>query len=136
MHQALETLHRHLRAILENDIETYRQTTAEDLSLYEWYFFPERIDGLEFHEFVMGEGASQGSRIAQGQRVRYDLLNLRLQDYGETVIASYTLLRTIAGPDGISFERHNESRVLIRRADRWLVVHAHKSPAWPAPYMG
>jgi len=34
--EVLEFLLRHLQAIQENDIATYRATTAEDLTLYEW----------------------------------------------------------------------------------------------------
>ncbi len=36
----------HLQSIQENDIQTYQETTAEDLTLYEWWITPHRIDGL------------------------------------------------------------------------------------------
>ncbi|MCX7852677.1 MAG: hypothetical protein N2383_07805 [Caldilineales bacterium] len=45
----LATLDRHLRSIWQGDIETYRATTSEDLSFFEWYISPVRIDGLDFH---------------------------------------------------------------------------------------
>lgn len=71
---------------------------------------------------------------------RYDLWEPRLQLYGAntdspTAIVSYTFMLTIATPDGpITHRSHNESRVLVKGADGWQVVHVHKSPAWQAPH--
>jgi hypothetical protein len=36
-------LMRHLQAIMQNDIPGYRDTTAPELSLYEWWVTPHRI---------------------------------------------------------------------------------------------
>ena len=41
-----EVLMRHLKAIQENDTAAYHETTSVDLSLYEWWITPHRIDGL------------------------------------------------------------------------------------------
>jgi hypothetical protein len=38
-------LHRHLQSIFERDVETYKATTSSDLSLYEWFVSPHRLDG-------------------------------------------------------------------------------------------
>jgi ketosteroid isomerase-like protein len=65
---------------------------------------------------------------------RYDLLEPRLQVYGDAAIASYTMMVSMAGENGITHRTHNESRVLVKRDGRWQVVHVHKSPAWPAPF--
>ena len=46
-------LEEHLKGILGNDISSYEATTSSDLTLYEWYVTPHRIDGLPFHEFMM-----------------------------------------------------------------------------------
>ena len=45
-------LHRHIQSIFSQDVATYKATTAEDLSLYEWFVTPHRQDGLEFHLFA------------------------------------------------------------------------------------
>ena len=45
----LDVLHRNLQAIWNGDVETYRATTAEDVSFFEWYISPQRIDGIDFH---------------------------------------------------------------------------------------
>jgi ketosteroid isomerase-like protein len=63
-----------------------------------------------------------------------DLLEPRLQLYGDTAVATYTLMLSIANDGNISHKTHNESRVLIKRDGNWQVVHVHKSPAWCAPY--
>lgn len=123
-------LERHLRSIFACDSETYRQTTSEDLSLYEWFVTPHRQDGLDFHFFMIDHGwaGDEGD-------LRYDLLERRLQLYGEpgepgeTAIATYTFMLTRVANGSITHRTHNESRVLIRFEDGWRVVHVHKSPA-------
>jgi hypothetical protein len=129
----------HLGSIQENDIQTYQETTAEDLTLYEWWITPHRIDGLPFHEFMMTSNAERGTVFgAEGEAkspTRFDLSNLHIQNYGDTAIASYTLLISTASPEGVRVASHNESRVIVKRNDAWKVVHVHKSPAWQAPHI-
>ena len=129
----------HLQSIQDNDIQTYHETTAEDLTLYEWWITPHRIDGLPFHEFMMISNAERGTVFgAEGQAkspTRFDLSNLRIQNYGDTAIASYTLLISTASPEGVKVASHNESRVIVKINGTWKVVHVHKSPAWQAPHI-
>lgn len=128
-------LHRHLNSIFTRDVETYKATTGADLSLYEWFVTPHRQDGLDFHLFMIDH-----SWAGTGADFRYDLLEPRLQLYGETAVAttavvSYTFMLTMAGENGIAHRTHNESRVLVKTTDKgWQVVHVHKSPAWQAPH--
>ncbi len=130
---------KHLMSVQENDTATYRETTAEELTLYEWWVTPNRIDGLPFHEFMMDSNARRGtvfgSDAAQKAESRLDLSNLLIQRYGDTAIASYTLLTSTALPDGVHVNAHNESRVMVKLDGKWTVVHVHKSPAWPAPHV-
>jgi len=135
-----EFLLKHLRSIQENNIPGYHETTAEDLTLYEWWVTPHRLDGLPFHEFMMTSNASRGSVFGaedKGQQAqsRLDLANLHIQRYGDTAIASYTLLISTALPEGVKVAAHNESRVIVKIDSAWKVVHVHKSPAWPAPHV-
>ena len=129
----------HLQSIQENDIQTYHETTAEDLTLYEWWITPHRIDGLPFHEFMMTSNAERGTVFgAEGQPkapTRFDLSNLHIQNYGDTAIASYTLLMSTASPNGVQVASHNESRVIVKRNGSWKVVHVHKSPSWQASHI-
>ena len=124
-----EFLDRHLRSIFTRDVETYRATTSDDLSLYEWFITPHRQDGLDFHFFMI-----EHSWAGAGNDYRYDLLEPRLQIYGNTAVVSYTFMLTTAGEEGIRQRTHNESRVLVKGEDGWQVVHVHKSPAWQAPH--
>lgn len=121
-------LHRHLRSIFTQDSELYEETTAGDLSLYEWFVTPHRQDGLDFHFFMIDHGWA-GTDVD----FRYDLLEPRLQLYGDTAVVSYTFMLTMAMEAGITHRTHNESRVLVKGNDGWQVVHVHKSPAWRAP---
>ena len=129
----------HLQSIQENDIQTYNETTAGDLTLYEWWITPHRIDGIPFHEFMMASNAERGTVFGSEGKAksptRFDLANLRIQNYGDTAIASYTLLISTASPEGVKVASHNESRVIVKRSDTWKVVHVHKSPAWQAPHI-
>jgi len=124
-------LDHHLRSIFTRDSAAYRATTGEDLSLYEWFVTPHRQDGLDFHFFMIDHNWA-----GKGLDFRYDLLEPRLQLYGDTAIVSYTFMLTVAGETGIRHTLHNESRVLVRRDGAWQVVHVHKSPAWRAPREG
>lgn len=131
---------KHLQSIQENDVAAYYETTAEDLTLYEWWVTPHRLDGLPFHEFMMNANAERGSVFGaedQGQQAksRLDLANLHIQRYGDTAIASYTMLISTALPEGVKVASHNESRVIVKIDGKWKVVHCHKSPAWQAPHI-
>ena len=137
-----EFLMRHLQAIQENDIQGYKKTTADDLTLYEWWVTPHRIEGVPFHEFMMTENSRRGTVFgAERQQeekntpVRFDLANLHIQRYGETAIASYTLLISTSREDGVQVVAHNESRIMVKMDGEWKVVHVHKSPAWNAPHV-
>ncbi|HXF84764.1 MAG TPA: nuclear transport factor 2 family protein [Anaerolineales bacterium] len=137
--EILAFLKQHLQSILDNNIPAYKETTSEDLTLYEWWVTPHRIDGLPFHEFMMKANAERGTVFgAEGKAnssTRFDLANLHIQNYGDTAIASYTLLISTASQEGVKVAAHNESRVMIKRSGKWKVVHVHKSPAWQAPHL-
>lgn len=134
---------RHLQSIQENDLAAYHATTSEDLTLYEWWVTPHRLDGLPFHDFMMTENARRGTvfgapdsaPVDPGEsRTRFDLANLHIQRYGDCAIASYTLLVSTSSGQGVQVAAHNESRVMVKLDGSWRVVHVHKSPAWPASH--
>ncbi|HTP06986.1 MAG TPA: nuclear transport factor 2 family protein [Anaerolineae bacterium] len=128
-HEIWDVLQRHLASIFNGDVQTYEATTSEDLSLYEWWVTPHRQDGFDFHRFMIAH------RWAGSGDTRFDLLEPRLQLYGDTAIVSYTFMLSRAKPEGgVEHRTHNESRVLIKRDGQWQIVHAHKSPAWSAPF--
>ncbi len=133
-----EFLRRHLRSVQENDTQAYHDTTSDDLTLYEWWVTPHRLDGLPFHEFMMDANARRGTVFgAEGEPAptRLDLSNLHIQRYGDTAIASYTLLVSAASAQGVKVAAHNESRVIVKLDGKWKVVHVHKSPAYAAPHV-
>jgi hypothetical protein len=139
-------LENHLQAIFDSDVEMYHATTAPELTLYEWYITPHRIDGLPFHDFMMVEAARLGAvplagsaraeaeRPAERPRTRFDLANYSEQHYGDTALACYTLLIAQSTPAGVKVTSYNESRVIVKFPDGLKVVHVHKSPAWNAPF--
>ena len=130
---------RHLRAMQENDLAAYHETTVPELTLYEWWVTPHRIDGQPFHDFMMESNARRGtvfgSDAKQKAETRFDLSNLSIQRYGDAAIACYTMLVSTALPDGVQVVSHNESRVMVKQGAQWKVVHVHKSPSWAAPHV-
>lgn len=133
-----EFLLKHLNGIMQNDIASYHETTSEDLTLYEWWVTPQRLDGLPFHEFMMNSNAERGAVFGAEDvgKTRFDLSNLHIQRYGDTAIASYTLLLSTSSKTGVKVASHNESRVIVKINGKWKVVHVHKSPAYQAPHVG
>src|SRR3972149_5824951 len=130
--EILAFLQRHLQAVQENNLEAYHETTSEDLTLYEWWITPHRLDGLPFHEFMMTANAERGTVFGaegKGEKAvtRFDLSNLHIQRYGDTAIASYTLLISTSLSEGVRVDAHNESRVMVKLDGDWKVVHVHKS---------
>ena len=147
MSEIREFLERHLQGIFDYDVELYKATTSEDLGLYEWYIVPQRIDGIPFHEFLMTEAARANATPLTGAgllgnsaqpaqerpRMRFDLANYREQLYGDTAIASYTLLVSTSTGAGVTVTSYNESRVIVKLEGAWRVVHVHKSPTYRSP---
>ncbi len=130
----LALLDRHLQSIWDGDVETYRATTAEDVSFYEWYISPQRIDGLDFHlrEIAVHGAVIGGSAKPGAQRIEHEVLQPRVQVYGDTAIITYTLFIRAVGPDGLAHKSHHETRVFHNfgsaEAPDWKLVHCHKSP--------
>ncbi len=126
-----QALRAHLDTVYSGDAAGYAASVTSDLSLYEWFVTPHRQDGVDLHLFMIDHGWAG----TQGEW-RYDLLEPKLQLYGEAAIVSYTLMLTVSRPGGLSHRTHNESRVLVKQDGRWKVAHVHKSPAWRAPLSG
>lgn len=123
--EVLAITHQMLGAMYTADPEVHRQHCAEDMSSYEWYIAPNRIDGLEFHlKLIEGGGNGAPSRL--------DLLTPRVQVYGDTAIVNYTLLKTEFPAPGVltppAFSTINETRVFVKMEGVWKMVHLHKSP--------
>ncbi len=117
-------LERHLHSIYSGNWAEYEATTHPELSLYEWFVTPHRLDGLDFHRFMV-----ERNWATRGRPYRLDLLERRLQVYGEVVIFTYTLLVTVEEETGLRHTTHNETRVAVRFPEGLKVVHVHKSPA-------
>ncbi len=111
-----------LDAMYTADPAVHRRHCAEDMSSYEWYIAPQRIDGLDFHLALIAGGGN-------GEPSRLDLLTPRVQIYGDTAIVNYTLLKTtLSETVPPVFSAMNETRVFVKMDGAWKMVHLHKSP--------
>ncbi len=135
--ELLAVLDAHLKSIWAGDLETYRATTAQDVTFFEWYISTQRIDGLDFHlRETAAEYRAAEDRRAGGQRYEkeHEVLQPKVQLFGDIAIITYTLLMRYTTSDGVRHTEHNETRVFHRRPSGWQLVHCHKSPMWPAPF--
>ena len=120
--EVLEITRQMLDAMYSGNPEVHRQHSAEDMSSYEWYIAPQRIDGLEFHLALIEAGGN-------GTSSRLDMLTPRVQVYGDTAIVNYTLLKTTISENAPpQFATMNETRVFVKLDGVWKMVHLHKSP--------
>lgn len=136
----LEVLNRNLQSIWDGDAEAYRETTAEDVSFFEWYISPQRVDGIDFHlrELRVHRAVVVGGR-GGGNQIRHEILQPRVQVYGKTAIVTYTLLIRGFSEEGVVHRSHHETRVFhdfgVDDAPMWKLVHCHKSPIATAESM-
>ena len=132
----MDVLNRNLQSIWDGDVEAYRATTAEDVSFFEWYISPVRIDGLDFHlrELrVHSAVVSGGATDEEGEsHVEHEILQPRVQVYDDTAVVTFTLMIRAASGAGVVHKSHNETRVFhnfgAAGAPEWKLVHCHKSP--------
>jgi calcium/calmodulin-dependent protein kinase (CaM kinase) II len=136
--EILDLLDQHLKSIWAGDLETYRATTGEDVTFYEWYISTQRIDGLDFHlRETAANARAAAARRAAGElyEVEHEVLAPKVQFLDENVaIVTYTLLMRYTTAAGVRHTQHNETRVFHRREGGWQLVHCHKSPMWQAPH--
>ena len=120
--EVLQITRQMLDAMYTASPEVHRRHSAEDMSSYEWYIAPQRLDGLDFH-LALIEGGGNGTSS------RLDMLTPRVQVYGDTAIVNYTLLKTALSESvPPQFSTMNETRVFVKLDGIWKMVHLHKSP--------
>jgi ketosteroid isomerase-like protein len=102
---------------------------------------PEQVAGMseDYTEFgedypVLFAGKALMQRYneapAVGKTVYAEMLNPKVQVYGDTAILTYNYLGYLRMPDGaIRDTFSNSSRVYVRQGGRWMLVHAHFSKA-------
>lgn len=129
--EVLEVTRQLIESVYRRDLEFYRAHATEDMSAYEWFIAPARIDGLDFHLHLMGAGGMVGV----DEQSRVDLLDPRVQlcgtsGGGDVAIVTFTLLVTYptAGTGKPAFYSDNQTRVLVREDGNWKMVHFHRSP--------
>lgn len=130
--EALGVVQRLIEAVYRRDLDFYRAHATEDMSAYEWFIAPARVDGLDFHLHLMGAGGMVGVDAQS----RVDLLDPRVQlcgAAGDVAVVTFTLLVTYPAPGGgkPAFYTDNQTRVLVRDGDTWRMNHFHRSPTHP-----
>ncbi|MFQ5696077.1 MAG: nuclear transport factor 2 family protein [Terriglobia bacterium] len=121
------------RELLENiyvhpSADFYAAHVDSEVTAYEG--LPTRMDGLEFHLHAVREFPRM--LVREGEVRRLELLNPKVQLYGDAAIVTFTSHVTVLHEDEVRTELLNETRVWVRRDSQWKLVHFHKSPVhWP-----
>jgi ketosteroid isomerase-like protein len=87
------------------------------------------------HSAVVSGGATEEGGESH---VEHEILQPRVQVYGDTAIVTFTLMIRAASSAGVVHKSHNETRVFHNFADGapvWKLVHCHKSPVATAESM-
>ena len=121
--ELLEITWRMLEAIHTGDAETYAALSASELTCFE-DVCAYRIDGLEFHLALIRQMAQNPDL----KPTRFDMLTPQVQIYGETGIVTYTRLMTYNDGGRPRWATFNETRVFVKQAGAWKMVHCHRSP--------
>jgi len=138
----LDLLDRSLQTIWDGDADAYAALTADDVSFFEWYISPVRIDGLDFHlrEILVHRAAVGGGDDASGLHIEHEILQPRIQVYGDTAIVTYMLFVRAVQGGRVQHISHNETRVFHNFGEgekwAWKLVHCHKSPIVTTESMG
>ena len=127
--EVLDLTRRLIESVYRRDLDFYRAHATEDMSAYEWFIAPARIDGLDFHLHLMGAGGMVGVH----EESRVDLLDPRVQLCGaarDVAVVTFTLLVTYpaAGTGIPTFYTDNQTRVLVCEDGAWKMIHFHRSP--------
>lgn len=113
----LETL---LTAIQHGDLNTYKSLVCPDLTCFEPQTQGHRVEGMDFHLFVT---ESQPAL----KRVHFEIIDPAIRVFGNTGYAAYTLHVMREDDDGFQLSVMNETRVFVKRAHIWQMVHFHRS---------
>ena len=119
----LEITRQMLDAINYGDADTYARLCAPELTCFE-ELAPYRIDGIDFHRAVI-QGMAANPELAPA---RCDMLTPHVQLYGDAAVVTYTRMMSYFDDGYPRMTTANESRVYIRQAGEWRMVHFHRSP--------
>jgi calcium/calmodulin-dependent protein kinase (CaM kinase) II len=116
------------RTLLENiylhpSADFYAAHVDADVTAYEGT--PTRVDGIDYHLFALQQLAQARN---DGAARHLELLNPKVQLYGDVAIVTATSQVTTVTEGQFSTSYLHETRVWARRDAAWKLVHFHKSP--------
>jgi ketosteroid isomerase-like protein len=86
--------------------------------------YPVRIDGKAINDALYEALARSGERSVIGE-----MMNPKVQVYGNTAILTYNYVGVLQGKDGQTHANAAKStRVYVKMGDQWKLVHANFAP--------
>jgi len=120
----LAALDAQVNAVMKADLESYLAMTEEDVTAFEWYIQGGRIEGRELHEEML-------RNMAVPDDLSWTIEDPAVRIVGEVAIVTYSLrIRAVEGKNEIE-SMTDETRIFVRKPERWVLAHVHKSPHGP-----
>jgi len=113
----------HWAAEMKKDAAAWGKNVADDYTVFEGAY-PTRIDGKATMQHVV-DGNFSGSDTL----ITAEMANEKVQVYGDTAILSYNYIGAVKNKDGkVSPALAKSTRVYVRQAGQWMLVHANFAP--------
>lgn len=113
----------HWAAEMKKDVAAWGRNVADDYTVFEGAF-PTRIDGK-----AMMARIAEGNFSSSDTLITAEMANEKVQVYGDVAILSYNYIASVRNKDGkVTPAMAKSSRVYVKRAGQWMLVHANFAP--------
>ena len=110
-------------AAMDKDVSRSLQNVASDCTIFE-SDLPTRLEGR-----AMIRRFAEGNTSGAGELITAEMVNEKVQVYGDTAVLSYNFLGQVKTPDGeIKPLTAKSTRVYVRDGRQWWLVHANFAP--------
>jgi ketosteroid isomerase-like protein len=105
------------------DAAAWGRNVAEDYTVFEGAY-PTRVDGKATMQRIVEGGAGSSDTL-----VTAEMVNEKVQVYGDVAILTYNYIGAIKNKDGhISPTLAKSTRVYVKQGGQWMLVHANFAP--------
>lgn len=113
-----------LDAIDNGDFEKYRKFCAPSITAFEPESLGNLIEGTDFHKPYFDQAASAiGKRVSHSKIMNPSVLLLS----EDSSSIAYIRLTVTRDATGVRTQRSEETRIWLRKENKWMCVHFHRS---------
>lgn len=113
-----------LDAIDNGDFEKYKRFCAPSMTAFEPESLGNLIEGTDFHKLFFDQAASgSGARVSHSKILNPSVLLLS----EDSSSIAYIRLTITKNASGVQTQRSEETRIWLRKENKWMCVHFHRS---------